>query len=382
MGIRKGVLEGMGLNPEFWKQRRVLITGHTGFKGAWLCLWLQKLGAKVVGFSLDPPTNPNLFVVAHVDQGMTSVKGDVRDFDLLLGALSQYRPEIVFHLAAQPLVRRSYVEPLETYSTNVMGTVNLLEAARHTPSVHAVVNVTSDKCYENREWVWGYRENDPMGGHDPYSSSKGCAELVTAAYVSSFFSGERSNNEHQLAVGSARAGNVIGGGDWGSDRLIPDCIRSLTRNEQVVVRNPLAIRPWQHVLEPLSGYLLLAERLWDDGRRFSGAWNFGPTEEESWPVWKIVQHVQSMWAHNEPLENYSVSPDRAGDTQAGICHPHEAKCLRLDCSKARTELGWKARYSVGIAVEKTLEWYQKFYNGCDGNWLREYTLRQIEQYSS
>lgn len=322
-----------------------------------------------MGFSLDPPSHPNLFESALVNQGMTSVAGDVRDYPLLCGVMNEYRPEIIFHLAAQSLVRRSYMDPLETYSTNVMGTAHVLEAVRHTPSVRVVINVTSDKCYENREWVWGYRENDPMGGHDPYSSSKGCSELVTGAYLKSFFSPDEFGRKHPVALASARAGNVIGGGDWGADRLVPDCVRALNCEKEIVLRNPSSVRPWQHVLEPLTGYLLLAERLWQDGPRFSGAWNFGPSEQEFWTVEDVVHEAIRLWGSG----SYRVDPE---------LHPHEASQLKLDCSKARTELGWHPRLNVRDALRGTLEWYKVFHAEVSGFELRDFTVRQVSQFMS
>ena len=299
------------MNPVFWKDKRVLITGHTGFKGSWLSLWLQSMGAKVVGYALAPPTNPSLFEVARVGLGMTSVIGDIRDLVHLQVVLTEHQPEIVIHMAAQPLVRYSYLEPVETYSTNVMGTVNLLEAVRHTKSVKAVVNVTSDKCYENREWVWGYRENEAMGGYDPYSNSKGCAELVTAAYRSSYFHPEKYK-EHGVAIGSGRAGNVVGGGDWAEDRLIPDMMRAISQGKPVSIRNLGSIRPWQHVLEPLSGYLLLAQELYGNGPEFAEAWNFGPNEDDAKPVAWILDNLTKTWG------------DGATWKLDGGDHPHEA----------------------------------------------------------
>ena len=277
-----------GIDADFWRGRRVFLTGHTGFKGGWLALWLQRLGADVTGYALDPPTTPSLFAVARVGAGMRSIINDIRDAETLAQAMREAQPEIVIHMAAQPLVRYSYQAPVETYATNVMGTVHLLEAVRQTDSVRAVVNVTSDKCYENREWVWGYRENEPMGGYDPYSNSKGCAELVTAAYRNSYFN-PAQYSQHGVALASARAGNVIGGGDWAEDRLIPDILRAIAAGEAVNIRSPHAIRPWQHVLEPLSGYLLLAQRLIEDGPAHAEGWNFGPSEEDARPVQWIVE---------------------------------------------------------------------------------------------
>lgn len=354
------------LNKEFWNERNVFVTGHTGFKGAWLCLWLNALGAKVTGFALEPPTQPNLFELADVINGIYSQTGDVRDFPSLQQALSTAKPEVVIHMAAQPLVRESYANPVDTYSTNVMGTVNLLEAVRRTPSVRAVVNVTTDKCYENREWYWGYRENEPLGGYDPYSSSKGCSELVTAAYRNSFFNVE-DHSKHGVSVASARAGNVIGGGDWAAERLIPDCLRALLNGDRISIRNPLAIRPWQHVLEPLGGYLLLAERLCEHGPRFASAWNFGPDDADAQPVEWLVQRLCSQWGQNA---SYVVDAGK---------HPHEAHYLKLDCSKARIELGWRPRWNLGIAIDRIVEWAHAFQQGRD---LREVSMRQIAEYET
>ena len=349
----------------FWTGKKVLVTGHTGFKGSWLCLWLQSLGAEVTGYSLNPPTNPNLFEVADVGSGMTSVIGDIRDLARLQSVFAEVKPEIVFHLAAQPLVRASYVDPVETYSTNVLGTVHLLEAVRNTSSVRAVVNVTSDKCYENREWVWGYREHEPMGGHDPYSNSKGCAELVTSSFRNSFFNPER-HSSHGVALASARAGNVIGGGDWAADRLIPDILRAIGKGEPVVIRNPDSIRPWQHVLEPLSGYLQLAEKLYVEGARYGEGWNFGPNDEDAKPVSWIVGNLTKSWG-----EGASWKLD---DSE----HPHEAHYLKLDCSKAKMDLGWHPRWSLSHSLEKIIEWHRAWHAGED---MRQVTLGQIEQFN-
>lgn len=349
----------------FWDARRVFVTGHTGFKGGWLSLWLQNMGAQVSGFSLQPPTDPSLFNLAAVAAGMESVTGDIRDRARLTSVMQAAQPEVVFHLAAQPLVRYSYAEPVETYSTNVMGTVHLLEAVRATPSVRVVVIVTSDKCYENREWVWGYRENEPMGGYDPYSNSKGCAELVVSAYRNSYFNPE-CLAEHGVALASARAGNVIGGGDWAEDRLVPDILRACSAGEPVHIRNPHAIRPWQHVLEPLSGYLALAEQLWDKGARFCGGWNFGPEERDARPVSWIVEHVTRRWGEGASWEL------EAGD------HPHEAHYLKLDCSKARAELGWQPRWGLNQALDNTIVWHKAYLAGDD---LREMCLEQVHAYS-
>ena len=355
----------MEVNPAFWKGKRVLLTGHTGFKGGWLSLWLQSMGAQVVGYALAPPTNPSLFEVAQVGQGMTSIIGDIRDLAQLKKVFAEHKPEIVIHMAAQPLVRYSYVEPVETYSTNVMGTVNLLEAVRSTGSVRAVVNVTTDKCYENREWVWGYRENEAMGGYDPYSSSKGCAELVTAAYRKSYFHSEKYK-EHGVAIASGRAGNVIGGGDWADDRLIPDIMRAITGGKPVHIRNPNAIRPWQHVLEPLSGYLILAQKLFEDGATYAEGWNFGPNDEDAKPVQWIVEKLTQSWD-----EGASWLLD-GGD------HPHEAHYLKLDCSKAKARLNWYPRWHLEEALSKIVEWQRKYHQR---EHMQAVTLEQIEIYS-
>lgn len=358
-------MESLGMSPAFWKGKRVLLTGHTGFKGSWLSLWLQSMGSEVIGYALAPPTNPSLFDVAKVSHGMTSIIGDIRDLALLKKVFSEHRPEIVIHMAAQPLVRYSYVEPVETYSTNVMGTVNLLEAVRATPGVKAVVNVTTDKCYENREWVWGYRENEPMGGYDPYSSSKGCAELVTAAYRNSFFHPDKYN-EHQVAIASARAGNVIGGGDWADDRLIPDIIRAIVQGKPVNIRNPHATRPWQHVLEPLSGYLRLAQKLYEEGAAYGDGWNFGPNEEDAKPVQWIVERLTLSWG-----EGASWALDSRK-------HPHEAHYLKLDCSKAKAMLNWHPRWHLEDALEAIIDWQRAFR---DGKEMRALTLEQIHRYA-
>lgn len=353
------------MTPEFWRGKRVLVTGHTGFKGSWLCLWLQELGADVIGYALTPPTTPSLFDMAHVGTGMTSLIADVRDGEKLRAAVAGHRPEIIIHMAAQPLVRLSYDEPVATYATNVMGTVHLLEAVRQVGGVRAVVNVTTDKCYENREWVWGYRENEPMGGFDPYSNSKGCAELVTAAYRSSFFPTARYA-EHGTAVASARAGNVIGGGDWAKDRLVPDIMNAFMAGRAVDIRNPHAIRPWQHVLEPLHGYLLLAEKLWAEGPAFAEAWNFGPHEADAQPVQWIVERLAKTWG---PGARWTLDQG---------AHPHEATYLKLDCSKARARLGWHPQWSIGRALDEIVSWYQSLGQGQD---MAAITRAQIRAYS-
>ena len=323
------------------------------------------MDATVVGYSLAPPTNPSLFEVAEVGKGMTSIIGDIRDLEKLRAVFAEHKPEIVIHMAAQPLVRYSYIEPVETYSTNVMGTVNLLEAVRSTGSVKAVVNVTSDKCYENREWVWGYRENEAMGGYDPYSSSKGCAELVAAAYRNSFFHPE-NYQQHGVAIASARAGNVIGGGDWAGDRLIPDILRAITEGRPVNIRNPHAIRPWQHVLEPLSGYLQLAQKLYEEGVSYAEGWNFGPNDEDAKPVQWIVEKLTESWG-----EGASWVLD-GGD------HPHEAHYLKLDCSKAKARLDWHPRWHLDETLGKIVDWHRAHRDGKD---MRAFSLSQIKLYA-
>lgn len=335
-------------NKNFFQGKKVFITGHTGFKGSWLCLWLHQLGAEVHGYALAPPTSPSLFELTKVAELLCSHRiADVRDAAALADAMRRAEPEIVIHMAAQPLVRDSYKIPAETYAVNVMGTVHLLEAVRGCPSVKAVVNVTTDKCYENREWAWGYRENEAMGGFDPYSSSKGCSELVTAAYRSSFFSPQHLNAstlQHGAAIATARAGNVIGGGDWATDRLVPDCIGALLAGKPVRIRNPHAIRPWQHVLEPLCGYLTLAQRLYESGAEYAEGWNFGPAEDDAKPVEWIVARMCALWGN---AARYEID---AGD------HPHEAHYLKLDCSKARMRLGWQPRWNLEKALHNIIEW--------------------------
>ncbi|MGH2852792.1 MAG: CDP-glucose 4,6-dehydratase [Solirubrobacteraceae bacterium] len=350
------------VDPGFWRGRRVLLTGHTGFKGAWLALWLQTLGARVTGFSLGVPTRPSLYELARVGEGMEGIEGDVRDFQALAAALDRARPEVVIHMAAQSLVRRSFSEPRLTYEVNVMGTVNLLDALRRAGSVRAVVNVTSDKCYENREWEWAYREHEPMGGHDPYSSSKGCAELITNAFRRSFFS---SGDGPRLA--SARAGNVIGGGDWAEDRLIPDLMRAALAGRAVRVRNPGSVRPWQHVLNPLSGYLALAQALWSSEQLASG-WNFGPAEEDARPVRWIVQRMAALW------------PERLRwieDPESHSLHLHEARHLKLDSSRARSRLGWQPRWDLGEGLDAVVAWYRAL---CAEEDMRAVTAEQIEAF--
>ncbi|WPL10437.1 CDP-glucose 4,6-dehydratase [Thiorhodovibrio litoralis] len=348
----------------FWSAKRVVLTGHTGFKGGWLALWLQQLGAEVTGYALEPPTAPNLFDVAQVCAGMTSVIADIRDLPRLQQTLSEARPEIVFHLAAQPLVRYGYRNPVETYATNVMGTVHLLEAVRQTSGVRAVVIVTSDKCYENREWVWGYREDEPMGGQDPYSNSKGCAELIARAYRDSYFNAV-SHAERGVAIASARAGNVIGGGDWAADRLIPDLLRAIRASEPAVIRAPHAIRPWQHVLEPLSGYLRLAERLYCEGSAYAEPWNFGPNDEDTKPVQWVVERLTRIWGQGA---RWQLDPNS---------QPHEAHHLKLDCAKARARLDWSPCWPLAEAIRRVVAWQQALDAGAD---MRAWSLAEIADY--
>lgn len=357
----------MNEQKDFWRGKKVLVTGHTGFKGSWLSLWLQKLGAELVGFALEPPTEPSLFEAAQVAQGMVaSVIGDVRDGEHLQDVMQTHQPEIVFHLAAQPLVRYSYQAPIETISTNVMGTANMLEAVRHTDSVRVVVSITSDKCYENREWHWGYREVDALGGHDPYSASKAAAELVIATFRNSYFA-PAAYQQHGVAVASTRAGNVIGGGDWAMDRLLPDIMRALMVGEPVIIRSPRATRPWQHVLEPLSGYIKLAECLSEDGAYFAKAWNFGPNDEDVKPVSWIVEYVTKIWG------------DGASWQLDGADQPHENTFLKLDCSLAKNQLGWLPRLNLAMALDWIVEWFQGYQQQQD---MRALTEQQISRYES
>ena len=329
--------------------RRVLVTGHTGFKGSWLCTWLVAMGANVLGFSLNPNTAPNHFQLTAPSLAMRSVIGDIRDRSALKGVWDDFEPEIVFHLAAQPLVRLSYEQPIDTLSINVIGTANVFEACRQAPSVRAIVNITSDKCYDNREWVWGYRENDPMGGYDPYSASKGCSELVTSAYRNSFFHPDFYGKTHRVLLASARAGNVIGGGDWCKDRVVTDMMEAASRGDTLLIRNPAATRPWQHVLEPLSGYLLLGQQLLEKQSFFADRWNFGPNDDGAITVLEVVQAMQAHW---ERIQFSILQNER---------HPHEANLLKLDCSKSRMFLNWKGVWDAQTAFQKTVEWYRVYY---------------------
>jgi CDP-glucose 4,6-dehydratase len=329
-----------------YKNRSVLVTGHTGFKGSWLVLWLRRLGARVYGYSLEPPTDPNHH--ALINQSVPGVCGDVRDLQKLSDMVRDTKPEIVFHLAAQPIVRRSYRDPIDTFSTNVMGTLNVFEACRSTGSAKAIVNVTSDKCYENREWIWGYRENDPMGGFDPYSASKGCAELITASYRNSFFHLDSFTKTHNTLLSSVRAGNVVGGGDWAEDRLIPDIVRAASIGKDVLIRSPHATRPWQHVLDPLSGYLQLGWKLLEGEKTFASAWNFGPGDEGSMAVIDVLKIIKAHW-------------DKISFVCGDVTGVHEANLLKLDCSKAHGLLGWKSVWDFNTAIEKATSWYKAYY---------------------
>ena len=351
---------------DIYKDKKVLVTGNTGFKGSWLSVWLAQLGAKVIGYSIGPPTVPNIFEATGLGNRIVNILGDVRDEGHLLSVFEAHQPEFVFHLAAQPIVRRSYKEPRLTYETNVMGTVNLLEAVRKTESAKVVVVVTSDKCYENKELTHGCREIDSLGGEDPYSSSKACAELVVSAYRASFFNS--GTGSQRVALASGRAGNVIGGGDWGEDRLVPDCARALSAGKEIVIRNPVSIRPWQYVLEPLGGYLLLGAKMYQENGRYAGAWNFGPSENDVISVEEVVRRMISYWGTGEyRLES---SPNE----------PREARSLRLNCSKARELIGWKPTYTINEALMETVAWYKEFYKKRVTSDLYDYTVKQILKY--
>lgn len=348
------------IDPAFWSGRKVFLTGHTGFKGSWISLWLGQLGAIVTGYALDAPTEPSMFHVSKVDGELEkSINGDIRDSAMLTNAVLEAEPEIVIHMAAQSLVRESYTDPVGTYSTNVMGTVNILEVVRKTPSVKAVLNITSDKCYENKEWIWGYRENESMGGHDPYSSSKGCAELVSSAYRRSFL------QDAGIALATARAGNVIGGGDWAKDRIVPDAISAFIENRPLIIRNPMAVRPWQHVLEPLSGYLMLCQQLINHPEGCAVGWNFGPNDEDAQPVSTLADAMVKFWD-----ENAHWQLDDAAN-------PHEARYLKLDCSRAKALLKWAPAWDLDRALNETVQWYKAWHNQSD---MYKFTLRQIEVY--
>jgi CDP-glucose 4,6-dehydratase len=346
------------IDSGFWQGKRVYLTGHTGFKGSWLSLWLNSMGAIVKGYALNPPTSPSLFDEAHIADKIDSEIGDIRDLNQLKTSMVGFDPDIVIHMAAQPLVRLSYKEPLETYETNVMGTAKVLEAARSCANLKSIVSVTTDKCYENKEWVWGYRENEPMGGYDPYSSSKGCAELVSSAYRRSFM------QEQGVGLATARAGNVIGGGDWADDRLIPDILRAFEQNKPVVIRNPSSTRPWQHVLEPLSGYLVLAQALYENPTSYAEGWNFGPHDEDAKPVDWILNHMVASW----PGARWQLDQD---------AHPHEAGYLKLDVSKAKARLNWQPTWHLEPTLEKIVKWHQAWLNQED---MQALCLQEINEY--
>ena len=362
MEEQPSVLESMELkvHKSFWKNKRVIITGHTGFKGSWLSLWLNFLEAKVTGYALNPFTNPNLFSLLGIKKNISDHRDNIRDLSSLISVIKSSEPRIIIHLAAQSLVRKSYKDPVGTFATNVMGMVNLMEAARSCDSVRVILVVTSDKCYENREIDYGYRETDTIGGHDPYSCSKGCAELVTSAFRRSFF-----ENGSAVAIASARAGNVIGGGDWAADRIVPDAMRAFNENQILMVRNPGAVRPWQHVLDPLSGYMTLCEKMWNHPSKFSEGWNFGPADENVRTVGEVTDRISELWG------------DHAAWERSNVDHPHEATLLKLDITKAKKQLGWKPKWDLDTALEKTVSWYKSYYNGQD---VGEMSLKQIEEY--
>ena len=346
------------IDKEFWKDKRVFLTGHTGFKGSWLALWLADMGAIVKGYALNPPTMPSLFIEAKVAEKIDSEIGDIRDFETLKTSMVDFNPDILVHMAAQPLVRLSYKEPLETYEINVMGTAKVLEAARNCQNLKAIVSVTTDKCYENKEWVWGYREDEPMGGHDPYSSSKGCSELVTSAYRRSFM------QDKGVGLATARAGNVIGGGDWAEDRLIPDILRAFEQHQAVIIRNPASTRPWQHVLEPLSGYLVLAQNLYQFPGKYAEGWNFGPFDEDAKPVDWILNHMVNQW----PGSSWRLDDN---------AHPHEAGYLKLDISKAKSRLNWHPTWRLEQTLERIVTWHKAWLNKQD---MQNICLNEINEY--
>ncbi|MDN4620960.1 CDP-glucose 4,6-dehydratase [Paenibacillus sp. PsM32] len=358
------------MDTDFWKNKKVFITGNTGFKGSWLTLWLLKMGSQVSGYSLAPPTTPSLYDISNLDKEIFTSINNIQSFPHLSQALEESNPDIIIHMAAQPLVRESYTNPLETYSTNFIGTLNLLESIRilnqKKSKKRVVINVTTDKCYDNKEWHWSYRENDTLGGYDPYSNSKACSELLTSSYRTSFFNVD-SFEKHGVLLASARAGNVIGGGDWAKDRLIPDCIKNLLNNESILIRNPSSIRPWQHVLEPLNGYLLLAQTMYEKGTNFAEAWNFGPNDEDAQPVEWIVKKVCNLWGQNASYK--IINSDNP---------VHEAHYLKLDCSKAKNELKWYPRWNIETALEKVVDWNKEYLDNRD---IQNYCLKQIESYS-
>lgn len=351
------------VSKSFWNGKKVFLTGHTGFKGSWLSIWLQLMGSSVKGYSKDINTNPSLFDLADVSRGMESEIGDIRDLNQLKKSMTKFNPDILIHMAAQPLVRLSYKDPIETYSTNVMGTANVLESAKNCSNLKAVISVTTDKCYENKEWIWGYRETDHLGGHDPYSSSKGCAELVTSSYRRSFFYSKDSPS-----IASARAGNVIGGGDWAAERLLPDTLRAFEKSQPVIIRNPLSTRPWQHVMEPLSGYLVLAQELYENGDEFSGAWNFGPKDEDCKSVSWLLDNLVNMWGNNASwqLDDKNINP-------------HESVFLKLDCSKANSKLKWSPKWSLKHSLNLVVDWHKIYMK--KGN-VRKECEQQIINYNN
>lgn len=357
------------MNPSFWKDRKVFITGHTGFKGSWLSLWLQRLSAQVVGYSLPAPTDPSLFEVAGVATGMVSINGDVRDYLPLHEALEIHQPDIIFHMAAQSVVRESYEQPIETYSTNVMGTVNLLEAVRHLPGRVAIINITSDKCYENEEWIWGYRETDRLGGRDPYSNSKACSELVTQSFKDSYFNSVADKTNEKL-IATGRAGNVIGGGDWTRDQLIPDIINAFHEGRPVVLRSPQSVRPWQFVLDCLGGYMTLAEKLFLEGEQYNGNWNFGPRLEDTQPVQQIAERLIDKWPGKA---SWSLDPGT---------HPHEAGYLRLDTSKTVLQLNWQPRLTLTESLDWIVEWYNQYFSNSDPQALCFEQIKRFEDKAS
>lgn len=360
-----GYLGKMNLN-EYFKGRRVLVTGHTGFKGAWLSMWLMEMGAEIIGLALDPTTNPNIFDACILKEKLMDIRGDITDYDLVEKVIAENKPEIIFHLAAQAIVKESYINPKKTFETNAIGTVNILEASRKIGDVKVIINVTTDKCYENKEWNYSYRENDRLGGHDPYSASKACSEIITSAYRKSFFPIETFGDEHKTLIATARAGNVIGGGDWSDFRLVPDCIRSLVSGETIVIRNPEAIRPWQYVLEPLLGYLMLCKNLLDGRTEFAEAWNFGPGVLSAINVEDMTKLMITTWGKGA----YEVKRDTSH---------HEAKNLRLDTSKSETRLGWKQSLDVNEAVTETVRWYKTFYDGKQD--MFDYSISCIRKYT-
>ena len=365
MEYGQGSMEGLNITQDFWSNKRVFLTGHTGFKGSWLSLWLQSLGVDLTGYALEAPSEDSLFKIARVESDMNSIIGDICDYESLNKQMKNAEPDIVIHMAAQPLVRYSYLNPIETFSTNVMGTAYMLEAVRNTSSVRAVVNITTDKCYENKDENLSYKEEDPMGGHDPYSGSKGCAELVTSAYRSSFFNLKQIDSK-PVALASVRAGNVIGGGDSAKDRLIPDIIRALLNENPLSIRNPNAIRPWQHVLEPLRGYMMLAEKLHEEGAPWAESWNFGPKDQDTKTVSSVVKMLSQLWGVEA---NWSLEEDK---------DLHEAKNLRLDISKAQNRLDWKPSLNLESSLKLVVDWYKEKEKGTD---MYKYTLKQISNYS-